>query len=148
MKMVINIYMNICFNKTLAGCYDEYTNKNKDNKEYTLKTMNFVINNDIDLLDKIINVFMYIGEKLEIALHQYSYESGADIYLTTKVYKRTCFNKKGCGDTHIVPDKKAKYECKPLLQIQSIYYVQEDKKDIVYYPQILVEQCGYKDFIE
>ena len=44
--------------------------------------------------------------------------------------------------------KKNKYECQPLLQIQSIFYAQDDKKDTVYYPQILVEQCGYKDFIE
>ena len=76
------------------------------------------------------------------------YQSGGSCYLKTKVYKRTRFNKKGCGGTHIVPDKNTKYEFKPLLQIQSIYYVQEDKKDIFYYPQIRVEQCGYKDFIE
>ena len=44
--------------------------------------------------------------------------------------------------------KKNKYECKPLLQIQSIYYTQDDKKDIVHYPQVLVEECRYKDFIE
>ena len=68
--------------------------------------MSFVINNDIDLLHKIVNVFKYIGEKLEIALHQYSYEGRADIYLKTKVYKRIHFNKKGYGDTHIVPDRK------------------------------------------
>ena len=40
------------------------------------------------------------------------------------------------------------YKCKTLLHIQSIYYVQEDKKDILYYPQIRVEQCGDKNFIE
>ena len=60
-----------------------------------------------------------------------------DRYLKTNVYKKTRFNKKGCRDIHIVPNKNTKYECKPLLQIQSIYY-----------PQIRVEQCGYKDFIE
>ena len=56
--------------------------------------------------------------------------------------------KKECKDTNIVPDKNIKYECKPLLQIQSIYYVFEDNKDIAYYSQILIEQCGYKDFTE
>ena len=71
-----------------------------------------------------------------------------DRYLKTNVYKKTRFNKKGCRDIHIVPNKNTKYECKPLLQIQSIYYAQEDKKDIFHYPQIRVEQCEYKDFIE
>ena len=69
-------------------------------------------------------------------------------YLKTKVYKRTHFNKKRFKDIHIVPNKNTKYKCKPLLQIQFIYYAQEDKKDIFYHPQIQLEQCGYKDFIE
>ena len=43
-------------------------------------------------------------------------------------------NKKGCRDTNIITVEKTKYECKPLLQIQSIYYVTEDKIDIAYYP--------------
>ena len=47
-----------------------------------------------------------------------------------------------------MPNKNTKYECKPLLQIQYIYYVEEDKKVILYYPQIRLEECGYKDFIE
>ena len=110
--------------------------------------MNFVIGDDIDLLDKIVNIFEYIGEKLKIDLHGYSYETGVDIYLKTKVYKRTHFNNKGWGGTHIVPNKKTKYGCKPLLQVKSIYYVQDNKKDIVYHLQIRLEQCEYKDFIE
>ena len=31
--------------------------------------------------------------------------------------------------------------------MQSIYF-EEDKKYIFYYPQIRLEQCGYKDFVE
>ena len=31
-----------------------------------------------------------------------------------------------------------------MLQIQSVYHAQ----DAVYYPQIRLEQCGYKDFTE
>ena len=143
------IPLNIHFSKVLAGYYNEYLDEDGKYGGNVSKTMNFVIGDDIDLLDKIVNIFKYIGEKLEInLLHRYSSESGADIYLKTKVYKRTHFNKKGCGETHIIPNKKTKYECKPLLQIQSIYYVQDDKKDTVYHPQMRLEQCGYKDFIE
>ena len=69
-------------------------------------------------------------------------------YLKTKVYKRTHFNKKGCRDIHSVPNKNTKYEYKPLLQIQFIYYAQEDKKDIFYHRQIRLEQCRYKAFLE
>ena len=128
--------MNIFFSKTLAGYYKEYFNEDGKYGGNVSKTMNFVIGDDIDFLDKIVNIFEYIGEQLKINLHGYSYESGVDIYLKTKVYKRTRFNKKGCGDTHIVPNKKTKYECQPLLKIQSIYCVQDDKKDTVYHPQI------------
>ena len=138
------ISLNICFTKTLAAYYNEYDNGDGN----VSKTMNFVTGDDVDLLDKIVNIFEYTGEKLEIDLRGYSYEDGADIYLKTEVYKRTRFNKKRCKDIHIVPNKKTKYECKPLLQIQSIYYVQVDKKNIVYHPQIRLEQCRYKDLIE
>ena len=138
--------LNICFNNMLLEYYNEYINENKNNNEYTSKTMNFVL--DDDSVDKIIKIFEYIKKRLKIDLNNYFYECGENTYLKTKTYRRTCFNKKGCKDISINPDKNIKYECKPLLQIQSIYYVLEDKKHIAYYPQILIEQCRYKDFIE
>ena len=70
--------------------------------------MNFVISDDTYLLNKF-NIFEYIGNKLEINLHEYFYESGEDTYLKTKIYKRTRFSKKGYKDNHIVPNKKTKY---------------------------------------
>ena len=70
------------------------------------------------------------------------------IILKQNYTKEHALLKKGCKKIHVIPDKNTKYECKPLLQIQSIYYVQEDKKDIFYYPQIRVKQYGYKYFIE
>ena len=114
MKMMINIFpLNIWFSKTLAGYYNEYANEDGKYAGNVSKTMTFVINDDVDLLEIIVNIFEYIGNKLEIDLHEYFYEGGADIYLKTKLYKRTRFNKKGCKDIHIVPNKKNKYECKP-----------------------------------
>ena len=50
------------------------------------------------------------------------------------------------GKDNIIPNEKAKYDCRVLLQIQSVYYSMKDKDDIVYYPQVLLEQCGYKPF--
>ena len=32
--------------------------------------------------------------------------------------------------------------------ITNTVHVQDDKKDIVYHPQIRLEQCGYKDLTE
>ena len=32
------------------------------------------------------------------------------------------------------------------MQVQSVYYSMNDKDDIVYYPQVLLEQCGYRLF--
>ena len=141
--------LNICFNNTLLGYYNEYINKdiNKNDSEYILKKMNFIFD-DNDLAYKIIDIFEYIEKELKIDLKEYLYCDRIDNYFGAKVYKRTCFNKKGCKDTSIVPDKYTKYKCKPLLQIQSIYYVLEDKKDHVHYPQIFIEQCGYEILTE
>ena len=134
--------MNICFSKTLARYYND---KVFDDGNAS-KTMSIVIDND--LKDRISNIFKHIEVKLDIALQNPIYKSEINHYLRTKTYKRTCFNKKGCRDVHIVPNKNTKYECEPLLQIQSTDYVKLKIKNVFYYPQIQLEQCGYKDFIE
>ena len=64
-----DIPMNICFSKTLAGYYNEYFDEDGTYGGNVSKTMNFVIGDDIDLLDKIVNIFDYIGEKLKIDLY-------------------------------------------------------------------------------
>ena len=99
-------YSNICFNKTLAGYFNEYANEDGKYAGNVSKTMTFVINDDADLLEIIVNIFEYLGNKLEIDLHEYFNEGSVDIYLKAKVYKRTCFNKKGCKDIHVAPNKK------------------------------------------
>ena len=138
------IPLNICFSKTLGGYYND--------KEYedgnVSKSMNFVIDDD-GLINRINNIFKHIEEKLDIVLQECFYQSEFNCYLRTKTYNRRRLNKKGCKDIHDVPNKNITYECKPLLQVQSIYYAkEEDKKIIFYYSQIQLEQSGYKDFIE
>ena len=41
---------------------------------------------------------------------------------------------------------KILYNCRVLLQIQSVYYSMKDKDDIKHYPQVLIEQCVYRVF--
>ena len=81
------------------------------------KTMKSVISDD--LVDKTNDIFIHIGEKLDIALQEWFHKREFNYYLKTKIYKRTCVSKKGFEENRIVPNKSTKYECKPLLQIQS-----------------------------
>ena len=136
------IPLNTCFSKALAGYYND---KWFDDGNVS-KTIGFVISDD--LVDRVNDIFNHIEEKLSIALENLIYKGEINHYLRTKIYKITCFIKKGYEDDHIVPNKNTKHECKPLLQIQSMYYAKEDKRVIFYYPQTRLEQCGYKDFIE
>ena len=64
-----------------------------------------------------------------------------------------CFIKDKGNKTNTIPDENTKYSCRVSLQIQSVCYSMEDKyilnddnDDIRYYPQVLIEQCGYRPF--
>ena len=63
------IPLNICFNKTIAGYYNEYINEDEKGIESVSKRMNFVI--DDDLAYKVIDIFEYTEKKLEIALNEF-----------------------------------------------------------------------------
>ena len=46
------------------------------------------------------------------------------------------------------PREDVMYTCRALLQMQSVFFNMKDKKnDISYYPQLLLEQCVCKRFI-
>ena len=79
------IPLNICFSKTLATYCIEYDDDDTKYVGHVSKTMNFVISDDIELVDKIDNIFEYIGDKLDIDLCRHYYESGVDTYLKTKL---------------------------------------------------------------
>ena len=102
--------------------------------------MNF--NLDDNSLEKIIDIFVHIRKILNIDLDNYMYEDKKGItYLKIKVSDGTCFRKDKDKTTYIVPNKKNKYNCKVLLQIQSVYYsYNEDEKC---YPQIFLQNCRY-----
>ena len=62
----------------------------------------------------------------------------------------TCFRKDKNNKINTIPNENTKYNCRVLLQIQSVSYSMKDKDilsdDIKSYPQVLIEQCGYKVF--
>ena len=104
------------------------------------KTMTF--NPDDDSLEKIIDIFDFIGKILNIYLDNYSYEDNKGItYLKTKVSDETCFRKDKDKTTNTILNEKAKYTCRVLLQIESVYYNNNENKN--YYPQVFLQSCRY-----
>ena len=47
---------------------------------------------------------------------------------------------------NIIPKENTKYDCRVILRIQFVYYSMEDKDDVKYYPQILLEKFVYRFF--
>ena len=111
------------------------------------KTMNFKLNDDS--LAKIIDIFEHIGEILNIDLYHYLYDGNNGItYFKTKVSDETCFRKDKNKTINAIPNEKTKYNCRVLLQIQSVYY--NNNKGIIddedYYPQVFLQHCKYTFF--
>ena len=125
----------------MVGYYNDY----KDNG----KTMNFKL--DYDSLNKIYDIFEHI-EKKKVDLSDFTYQGRFEEYLKMKVSNETCFRKDKDNKT-IIPNENTKYDCRVLLQIQSVYYSVKDKDilsdenvDIVYYIELLLEQCRHRHF--
>ena len=113
--------------------------------------MNFKL--DDNSLDEIYDIFEHTEEKLGIDLNNFTYESKGEEYLKTIVPDETCFRKDKDNKTNIIPNKNTKYNCRVLLQLQSVYYSMKDKyilcddnDGIRYYSQVLIEQFGYRFF--
>ena len=52
------------------------------------------------------------------------------------------------GNANFAPKENVMYTCTALLQIQSVFFKIKDENDsISYYPQLLLNQCAYKRFI-
>ena len=95
---------------------------------------------DDNLLEKIIDIFDYIGKILNIDLDNYMYEDKkGDTYFKTKVSDETCFRKDKVKTVDTILDEKTKYNCRVLLQIQSVYY--NNNEDENYYPQVFLQSC-------
>ena len=122
--------------------------------------MNFSVN--YEHYDKLINILEHIDEKLNINSNDFTFDKKGGEYFKTKVYNETCF-KENIKTTLILkegnvipkeeqdiftPEIDVMYTCIALLQIQSIFFnMKNDKDDISYYRQLLLDQCVYKRFI-
>ena len=118
----------------MVGYYNDYKDNSKYDAKYSAKRMNFRLNDDS--LDKVYNIFEDIEEKLGIDLNDFVYESRGEEYLKTTVSDETCFRKNKNNKTNIIPKENTKYNCRVLLQIQSVYYSMTDNDDIRYYLQV------------
>ena len=90
------------------------------------------------------------------------FEKMGGSYFKLKVNDETCFKEKieptlilkegkvtpKESDTNFTPKENVMYTCRVLFQIQSDFFKIKDKNDsISYYPQLLLQQCICKRFI-
>ena len=128
--------------KDVVGYYSVYNDSKK---------MNFSVN------DKLINILEHIEEKLEITLADFTLERKGGEHIKATVSDETSFKedikptsilKEGkviSKEGKVIPKEDVMYPCRALLQIQSIFFNMED--NIIYYRQLLSDQCIHKHFI-
>ena len=108
--------------------------------------MNFSLNDNLE--DKFYDTFDDIREKSNIDHINYVYESNTTGtgYRKTTVSDKTLFK----GDNpRIIPSINTKYLCNVDVFMQSVHHSAKDKdKDVVYYSQVLLEQCCYEFFVD
>ena len=90
------------------------------------------------------------------------FEKKGESYFEIKVTDETCFKENikptsvlkevkvisKESDVSFIPKENAMYTCRALLPIQSVFFKRKDKNDdISYYPQLLLQQCICKRFI-
>ena len=106
------------------------------------KTMIFKL--DDNSFKKITDMFELIGEKLNIELYHYSHDdNNGNTYFKIKVSDNAGFRNYKDKTTNTIPNEKAKYNCRVLLQIQFVYYNNNKKnmmEDVDYNPQIFLQQ--------
>ena len=101
--------------------------------------MNFKL--DDDSLGKIIDIFDHIGEILNTDLYNYLYEDNNGItYFKTNVSHDTNFRKNKDKTTNTIPDERTKYNCRVLLQIQSVHY---NNSNGIIKDEVFLQQCTY-----
>ena len=141
--------------RNVVGYYDVY---NDDKK------MDFKINNEHSgkIYQRLENIFEHIEEILKIVLNGFTFEKIGERYFKMKVNDETCFKesikstlilKVGKvtpkeSDANFTPKENVMYTCRVLFQIQSVFFKIKDKHNgISYYPQLFLQQCICKHFI-
>ena len=105
------------------------------------KTMNFILNDDS--LEKIIEIFENIEAKLGLDINDYTYDSDYATYFKTKASNKTCFRQSSDKTHNILPREKTGYNCRILLQIESVFFNNKNKDDIDYYAQVFLQEFRY-----
>ena len=141
--------------KDVVGYYDVYSDD---------KRMNFNIDDELSdkIYQRLSNILEHIEEKLNVTLNDFTFEKKGERYFKIKVTDETCFKeninptsilKEGkvtlreC-DVNFIQKENVMYTCRALLQIKSVSFKIKDKNDdISYYPQLLLQQCACKQFI-
>ena len=123
----------------ILSCYNVF--------EGNSKAMSFKL--DDNSLGKIADIFDNIGKILNTDLYHYSYDDSNGItYLKTKVPDEKCFRTDKDKTTNTISNEKTKYNCRVLLQIQSVYC--NTNKDLLddeeYCPQVFLQHCRYSFF--
>ena len=121
--------------------------------------MNFRLNDE--LYDNLSDILKHIQEKPNIAFGDFAFVRKGEEYFKATVSNETCFKEDikanltlkedkvipNEGKAIFTPNESVMYTCRALLQIQSIFFNMKDNKDeIGYYPQLLLEQCVCKRF--
>ena len=95
-------------------------------------------------------MFDHIGEILNIDIYHYLDEdTNGNTYLKTKVSDDISFRKNKDKTTNTIPNERTKYDCRVLLQKQSVYHNNNNKgviEDEDYYPKVFLQQCRYTFF--
>ena len=94
-----------------------------------------------------------LRKKLSITLNDFTFGKNDGSYFKIKVTDETCFKENIkpnliLKEGKVTPKENVMYTCRILFQIQSVFFEIKDKKDdIIYYPQLLLDQCAYNCFI-
>ena len=106
--------------KDVVGKHSVYRDKDNSNGA---KGMGFKL--DDDSLTKAYNIFEHIGEKKDISLSDFTYESKGDEYLKTKANDETSFREEYLKTkvNDVIPKENTKYACRALLQIHTIFSI-------------------------
>ena len=123
----------------VTGSYYSFSDDNK--------TMNFIFKGA--LFEKCCEIFSDIETKLGLQINDFTYYNGYATYFRTKVTDETGFRQNNDTEESILPRQKTNYNCRILVKTASVFFNnnKDNKNDIIYYAQVLLEECRYTTMI-
>ena len=106
------------------------------------KSMNFIVNDN--LLEKFYEKISDIESKLGVPINNFHFTNIHGTSLKTKVIKdKTCFRENNSERENILPRQNTNYICRILIRMESFFNNKDNKEDVIYYPQVFLEECRY-----